>query len=187
VPYSGKRRFPYRITIYIPQEKERIVKDFIEAFRARNESASQKILSFIENYDDLVIFRRKELKHIISLIRKGQEEGIRILERKASSINRVNPQTRLSQYESEKQQRLAPVKCGFGSKKNPCDKPAVAIAVNEFGEETPVCKYHFVLIAQSKTSKWRIKDYSPGRLGHAPIPRRRKGGAGEGGIPHDVD
>ena len=174
MPYSGKRRFPYRLTIYVPHEKERIVKDFIEAFRARNESASQKILSFIENYDDLVIFRRKELKHIISLIRKGQEEGIRILERKASSINRVNPQTRLSQYESEKQQRLAPVNCGFGSKKNPCDKPAVAIAVNEFGEETPVCKYHFVLIAQSKTSKWRIKDYSPGRLGHAPNPQKAK-------------
>jgi len=85
-----------------------------------------------------------------------------------------NPQQRIDRFINHDKPYIAPVKCGFGSKKNPCDKPAVAIAISESGKEMPVCKYHFVLIAQSKTSKWRIKDYSPGGLGHAPDPQKAK-------------
>lgn len=45
--FSGKRRNPYKLTIYVPNSKEASVKKFIEMFRATDESASQKILDFI--------------------------------------------------------------------------------------------------------------------------------------------
>jgi len=48
MPFSGKRKFPYKLTIYVPREKEKIVKGFLEAYKARNESGSSKILEFIE-------------------------------------------------------------------------------------------------------------------------------------------
>ena len=48
MPFSGKRKHPYRFTVYVPPEKEGMVKDFIRAFQARNESASQKIIDYIE-------------------------------------------------------------------------------------------------------------------------------------------
>ena len=93
MPYSGKRKLPYQLKIYVPPEKERIVKNFIEAFRARNESASQKILSYIENYDNLITFDRGELEHILSLIRENPEKAIQMLEKKLSAAGRINPPT----------------------------------------------------------------------------------------------
>ena len=47
--FSGKRKNPYHLTLYIPPDKERLVKDFVKAYRARNESASQKIIMLIED------------------------------------------------------------------------------------------------------------------------------------------
>jgi len=47
-----KRKNPYKLTIYVPEEKEDKVKEFLKMFKARNESGSQKILGFIENCVD---------------------------------------------------------------------------------------------------------------------------------------
>jgi len=159
MPYSGKRKLPYQLKIYVPPEKERIVKNFIEAFRARNERASQKILSYIENYDNLITFDRGELKHVLSLIRENPEKAIQMLKKKLSAAGRINPPTRLPQYDSMFTPKHKPILCAFGSSKNPCNKPA--IAVFETGHEMPVCKYHKQILSQEP--KWRIKkDLKPG-------------------------
>lgn len=50
MPFSGKRKYPYKFTIYVPPEKERTVKRFIELFQARDESASQKLIDYMEDY-----------------------------------------------------------------------------------------------------------------------------------------
>jgi len=39
---------PYKFLVYVPYDKAEIVKEFIEAVKARNESASSKIISYIE-------------------------------------------------------------------------------------------------------------------------------------------
>jgi hypothetical protein len=173
MPYSGKRRFPYRLTIYVPPEKERIVKDFIETFRARNESASQKILSFIENYDDLIIFDREELRHILLLFREDREEALRILSKKISETGKVNPQTRLSRYDSEEAKPAPkPTLCAFGSA---CNKPAVAIAVHEESSRYyPICEYHRRMLDQEPEWKILTQGGTPGGLGHAPSSRKAK-------------
>ena len=155
MPYSGKRKLPYQLKIYVPPEKERIVKNFIEAFRARNESASQKILSYIENYDNLITFDRGELEHILSLIRENPEKAIQMLEKKLSAAGRINPQTRLSQFDSEVTPTAMPALCEFGSSRNPCNKPAIAIAFHEkSGKSYRVCEHHMQMLYQEP--EWRI-------------------------------
>jgi len=160
MPYSGKRKFPYRLAIYVPSEKAKIVKNFIKVFRARNESASQKILSFIENYDNLVIFNREEIEEILALIKKeARDLAIQMLNKKVSAAGRVNPQTRinpqtkLSQYDSTLKPK--PVLCGFGSRDSPCNKPAIAIAIHESGYEMLVCEKHMKELESEP--KWRVK------------------------------
>lgn len=41
-------KYLYKLTIYVPPEKEHMVKAFIKAYKARTESASEKIIDFIE-------------------------------------------------------------------------------------------------------------------------------------------
>lgn len=43
-----KRVHPYKLTLYIRSEDERIVRDFVQAIKARNENASQKIVDYIK-------------------------------------------------------------------------------------------------------------------------------------------
>ena len=45
---EGKRRNPYRFTIYVPEDKELTVKQFIKLFRGPRESASSKLIDFME-------------------------------------------------------------------------------------------------------------------------------------------
>lgn len=151
--FSGKRKGRYHPGFYVPPEDEQAIRNFIEAFRARNESASQKIVWFIKNYDDLVISQREEVEHVISLLEKDEsQKALTILEKKLSTAGRVNPQTRLSQYPEEPRRQPTKMKCGLSN----CEGECKAVAIHESGHEMPVCSYHMQII--SDEPKWRIQE-----------------------------
>jgi hypothetical protein len=151
--FSGKRKGRYHPGFYVPPEDEQAIRNFIEAFRARNESASQKIVWFIKNYDDLIVSQREEMEHVISLLKRDKSKtALTILEKKLSTAGRINPQTRLSQFPEELIRQPTKTKCGLSN----CERERKAVAIHVSGHEMPVCSYHMQII--SDEPKWRIQE-----------------------------
>ena len=66
-----------------------------------------------------------------------------------------NPQQLLSHFLEDNPPHVAPKICGFGSRNNPCNKPAIAIAIHESGYKMLVCEKHMKELESEP--KWRVK------------------------------
>jgi len=88
-------------------------------------------------------------------LRIRERIGIEQAERYVILHEPGNPQQLLSHFLEDNTPYVAPKICGFGSRNNPCNKPAIAIAIHESGYKMLVCEKHMKELESEP--KWRVK------------------------------